>query len=275
MLVAYSDLLVDAEANETVAEFVRSKIRRIVRDPAVAERLLPYEYPLGTKRICVDSDYYETFNRDNVTLVDLRTAPLERVTAGGVRTRDADYDLDVLVLATGFDGMTGALLAIDIRGVGGRSLRDKWHAGPRTYLGLATAGFPNFFFINGPGSPANLSNNILAIELNVDWIAGCIDHMLKRGLDVIDADVDAEEAWDAHVAELAAGTLLPLANSWYVGSNVPGKPRVFMVYAGGFGSYRQRCAEVAEAGYEGFRMTARDGGVAAAENSPAGHPGPA
>ena len=250
----FADLLTSPEANETAAEYFHAKIREIVRDPAVAEALIPRDYPLGTKRLCVDTDYYATFNRPNVTLVDLRTSPIEAFTPRGLRTRDAAYALDSVVFATGFDAMTGALLAIDVRGRGGASLRDRWSAGPRTYLGLAIAGFPNLFTITGPGSPSVLSNMIVSIEQHVDWIADCISHLRARGLRVVEASVEAEDAWVAHVNELGDATLYPRARSWYTGANVPGKPRVFMPYVGGVNAYRRVCDDVAARGYAGFTL---------------------
>ena len=251
---AYSDILVSQDANDTAAEFFRKKIRAIVKDPTVAAALTPTDYPLGTKRLCVDTDYYATFNRDNVTLVDLRKTPLEAITPRGVRTPDTEYHVDSLVFATGFDAMTGALLKIDIRGRGGLTLREKWSAGPRTYLGLAVAGFPNLFTITGPGSPSVLSNMIVSIEQHVDWIANCLVHLRAGGHARIEATPEAEEAWVAHVNEVGHMTLYPLAKSWYMGANVPGKPRVFMPYIGGVGVYRQKCDEVAAKGYEGFAL---------------------
>ena len=252
---AYSDILLSKEANDSAAEFFRKKIRAIVKDPTVAAALTPTDYPLGTKRLCVDTDYYATFNRDNVTLVDLRKTPLESITPRGVRTRDAEYEVDRLVFATGFDAMTGALLKIDIRGRAGLTLREKWAAGPRTYLGLTVAGFPNLFTITGPGSPSVLSNMIVSIEQHVDWIADCLVHLRARGQARIEATVEAEDAWVAHVNEVGHMTLYPLAKSWYMGANVPGKPRIFMPYIGGVGVYRQKCDEVAAAGYAGFTLS--------------------
>ena len=256
MITTFGDLALDPEANETAAEFARARIREIVRDPEVAERLSPRSYPFGTKRLCLDTDYYATFNRDNVSLVDLRQEPITSVTATGLKTTAAEYFFDTLVLATGFDAMTGPLLGPDIIGVGGMELRDKWSSGPRTYLGLSTAGFPNLFMITGPGSPSVLTNMVVSIEQHVDWVAGCIDHMAKSGLDVIDATVDAEEAWVAHVNDVANLTLFPRANSWYMGANVPGKPRVFMPYVGGFALYRETCEAVVADGYRGFQLSA-------------------
>jgi cation diffusion facilitator CzcD-associated flavoprotein CzcO len=253
----FADLLTNKDANDTAADFVRAKIRTAVRDPAVAEMLTPRHYPVGTKRLCVDIDYYETFNRDNVTLVDVRRAPIEAITPHGLRTRDETYALDSIVFATGFDAMTGTLLSIDIRGRAGRTLRDKWAEGPRTYLGLAVAGFPNLFAITGPGSPSVLSNMIVSIEQHVDWIAGCLAHLRERGQEVIEATLEAEDRWVAHVNEVGHATLYPLANSWYMGANIPGKPRIFMPYIGGVGAYRQICDDVAARGYEGFILSGR------------------
>ena len=252
---AFSDLMTTAEANDTAAEFFRAKIRSIVRDPAVAELLAPTGYPVGTKRMCVDTGYYDTFNRDNVRLVDLRTSPIEAITPRGIKTRDSEHALDSIVFATGFDAMTGALLRIDVRGRGGQRLADKWAGGPRTYLGLAMAGCPNLFAITGPGSPSVLSNMIVSIEQHVDWIADCLVRLRARGVAAIEATEDAENAWVAHVNEVGHGTLYPRANSWYMGANVPGKPRVFMPYVGGVGAYRKRCDEVAAGGYAGFSLT--------------------
>ncbi len=257
LLGAYADLIVDPKANETAAEFVRGKIRSIVKDPAVAETLSPKSFPIGTKRLCVDTDYYATFNRDNVTLVDVAKAPIQAITPTGVRTADADYAVDALVFAIGFDAMTGAISKIDIRGRGGVPLADKWAEGPKTYLGLAVAGFPNLFVVTGPGSPSVLCNMALAIEQHVDWIADCIGWMGERQLGAIEATAEAEDAWVAHVNEVADMTLYPQANSWYIGANIPGKPRVFMPYIGGFGVYRDKCDEVAAKGYEGFALTSQ------------------
>ena len=249
---SYNNLLLDAAANETAASFVREKIRGIVRDPATAQALTPTDHPIGTKRICLDSGYFDTFNRPNVTLVDVRAAPIESITPEGIRTARNNYALDAIVLATGFDAVTGALLGIDIRGSGGLKLSDKWAGGPRTYLGLMTAGFPNLFVITGPGSPSVLANMIAAIEQHVDWIARCIGTLREQGIRRMQADPAAEDGWVDHVNEVADRTLFPRAASWYVGANIPGKPRVFMPYIGGLGVYRARCEEVAAKGYEGF-----------------------
>jgi cyclohexanone monooxygenase len=251
----FGDLLTSREANDTAAEFFRAKIRAIVRDPAVAETLTPRDYPLGTKRLCVDTNYYATFNRDNVTLLDLRKTPIEAVTAQGLRTSEREYALDSIVFAIGFDAMTGALLGVDIRGRGGVTLRERWSAGPRTYLGLTVAGFPNLFMITGPGSPSVLSNMIVSIEQHVDWIADCVTSMRTKGEATIEATAEAEEQWVTHVNEVGNLTLYPRANSWYMGANVPGKPRIFMPYIGGVGTYRQICDDVAAKGYAGFTLT--------------------
>jgi cyclohexanone monooxygenase len=253
---SFNDLLVDENANDTAAEYFRNKIRSIVRDPQVAEMLCPRDYPIGTKRMCVDTNYYTTFNGDNVTLIDLRRTPIETLTRNGVCTTEQEYKVDAIVFAIGFDAMTGSLTRIDIRGRGGQALRDKWDAGPRTYLGLAVAGFPNLFMITGPGSPSVLSNMIVSIEQHVDWIAGCITELRRRGRAAIEATQKAEDAWVEHVSEIGHMTLYPRANSWYVGANIPGKPRVFMPYIGGVGVYRQKCDEVSANGYEGFTITA-------------------
>ncbi len=252
MYGAFADLLANKESNSTAAEFVRSKIRSIVHDPAVAEKLVPKDYPLGTKRLCVDTGFYETFNRDNVELIDTRLTPIEEITPAGLRTARAEYHLDSLVFATGFDAITGALTSIDIQGRSGISLKQKWSAGPRTYLGLAIAGFPNFFMITGPGSPSVFSNMVVSIEQHVDWIADLFAHARQHHFGSIEAESQAEAGWVAHVNEVGDTTLFPLANSWYMGANVPGKPRVFMPYIGGVGVYRQKCDEVAQHSYEGF-----------------------
>jgi len=250
----FNDLLISKDANDTAAEFFRAKIRSIVRDPAVADTLTPKHYPLGTKRLCVDTNYYATFNRDNVTLVDLKTSPIEAITPDGVRTSRQAYTLDSIVFAIGFDAMTGALLAIDIRGRDGQTLKERWAEGPRTYLGVSVAGFPNLFMITGPGSPSVLSNMIVSIEQHADWIADCIEYLRNNGRQAIEATVEAQDEWVEHVNEVGHLTLYPQANSWYMGANIPGKPRIFMPYIGGVGVYRQKCDEVAAKGYEGFRL---------------------
>jgi len=257
-MLAYNNLILDKTANDTAANFVREKISEIVRDPATAKRLQPDNHPIGSKRICVDTDYYATFNRANVTLVDIRRGGIDEILPTAVRAGGQDYDIDALVLATGFDAMTGSVAKIDIRGRGGRTLKQKWAEGPKTYLGLMSEGFPNLFIITGPGSPSVLSNMIVSIEQHVDWIADCLAFMRSRGLVFMEAMLEAEEKWVAHVNEVAEMTLYPQANSWYMGANIPGKPRIFMPYIGGVGVYRRICDEVAAAGYRGFAMTARE-----------------
>jgi cation diffusion facilitator CzcD-associated flavoprotein CzcO len=249
LLGAFNDLITDVTANKTAVEFVADKIRGIVHDPATAEKLTPKTYPIGSKRLCVDTGYYATFNRENVDLVCLQDEPIEAIVPEGVRTAAATYPADAIVYAIGFDAMTGALSKIDIRGRGGAALKDAWSAGPRTYLGLMIAGFPNLFIVTGPGSPSVLCNMAVAIEQHVDWIADCIAWLGDRQVGAIEATEAAQDAW------VADTTVYPLANSWYLGANVPGKPRVFMPYIGGFPVYRDKCNEVAAAGYEGFALT--------------------
>ena len=248
----FIDLLRDAEANEIASEFIRSKIRETVNDPQTAELLCPQGYPYGAKRPPIDTDYYETFNRENVTLVDISEAPIEVITPTGLRTTMAEYEFDAIVFATGFDAITGALLRIDIRGSGVVRLADAWSDGPRTLLGLQVAGFPNMFTITGPGSPSVLLNMPVAIEHHVDWIADCLEYMRERGWTRIEATEEAQDAWAEHVADLGEQSLFVRANSWYVGANIPGKPRVVLPYTGGQPMYRKRCAAVKDSGYEGF-----------------------
>ena len=253
-LYSYTDLLINKESNETASEFVRRKIRATLKDPKTAELLCPNDHPIGTKRLILDTDYYETYNRDNVTLVDIRSRPIEEITSTELRTADTDYALDAIVFATGFDAMTGAMKEIDIHTDAGVSIREKWEHGPRTYLGIMIAGFPNLFMITGPQSPGVKSQMILACEQHVDWIADCIQYLRDHAFSRIEAEEDAEDAWVRHNNEVADRTLYPLANSWYVGANIPGKPRVFMPYVGGVAAYKKKCDEIAASGYEGFRM---------------------
>jgi cation diffusion facilitator CzcD-associated flavoprotein CzcO len=250
---AFFDLLIDKEANDTASSFIRRKIREIVRDPAVAETLSPRSV-VGCKRLCIDSGYFETFNRPNVSLIDVSKKPVERITHDAIVADGKAWRVDAIVFATGFDAMTGTLQRIDIRGWNGRTLRDKWAAGPRTYLGLAVAGFPNLFIITGPGSPSVLSNMLPSIEQHVDWIADCIAAMRARGIRRVEPTEIAEDAWVAHVNEVADATLFPSCNSWYLGANIPGKPRVFMPYLG-FPAYVRTCAEVAAAGYQSLALS--------------------
>jgi cyclohexanone monooxygenase len=254
-LQSFNDLLINEDANHTAAEFVREKIRATVKSPEVAATLVPRGHPLGAKRICIDTDYYATFNRGNVSLVDLRRAPIERIEPSAVVTSERGFEVDDIVFATGYDAITGALGRIEIRGLGGRHLSEKWAHGPRAYLGLMSAGFPNLFMVTGPGSPSVISNMIVSIEQHVEWIAACLDYLRQRKLSRIDADIAAETAWVLHVNEVANATLYPRADSWYVGANIPGKPRVFMPYIG-VDSYRRKCNEVARSGYEGFHLGA-------------------
>lgn len=255
-LYAFSDLGVDEEANRTAADFVRARIADIVTDPALAAKLTPNSYPIGTKRICVDTDYYATFNRDNVTLVDLREAPITSFTPDGIRTEAETYPLDAVVLATGFDAITGALTRIDLTGADGARLTEKWDAGPTNYLGLMTTNFPNFFMITGPGSPSVLSNVVLSIEQHVQWLSALLQDMRTRGVTRVEPTQDAEAEWVDYCRRLAEGTLQMRSDSWYLGANVPGKPRVFMPFIGGTNLYRRICDEVAADGYRGFRFSA-------------------
>ncbi len=264
-MAAFNDLSMNKASNDTAAEFVRGKIRGIVKDPAVAEILLPHNHPIGTKRICVDSQYYETYNRDNVSLVDVRATPIEEITERGVQVDGKVYNLDVIVFATGFDAMTGTLIAINPHGRDNVALADEWEAGPRTYLGLMSANFPNMFMVTGPGSPSVLSNMIVSIEQHVDWIADCVGYLQAHDLPTIEPKREAQDAWVEHVNEMAFRTLYPTANSWYMGANIPGKPRVFMPYIGGVGAYRAKCDEVAAKGYEGFALGSNRATQAAAE----------
>jgi len=253
---SFSDIMVSKEANDTAADFIRDKIRKTVNDPVVAEKLIPHDHPYGAKRPPIDTNYFETYNRDNVELVDIRNAPIVEITPSGLLTEDDEYVLDTIVFATGFDAMTGTLLNIDIQGRDGQTLADKWEAGPKTYLGLQVSGFPNFFTISGPGSPSVLSNMPVTIEQHVNWITDCIQSMEDKGQTCIEADLEAESEWVTHVNQIAELTLFWQANSWYLGANIPGKPRIFMPYAGGLPNYRLRCDSVAEKGYEGFKISA-------------------
>jgi len=253
----FRDLLTDNAANETAADFIRAKIREIVKDPETADILSDFDHPYAAKRPPIDTDYFETFNRDNVKLVDVRATPIEEITPRGIRTRDAEYPLDIIVFATGFDGMTGSLLRMDIRGHDGLSLARAWAAGPRNYLGLQVAGFPNMFTVTGPGSPSVLCNMPVAIEQHVEWITDCIAYMRANGLERIEATDESMDEWVAQVNAAAEATVLPQAkHSWYLGANIPGKPRVFMPYAGGMAHYRKICDDVAARNYEGFTLSA-------------------
>jgi cation diffusion facilitator CzcD-associated flavoprotein CzcO len=251
----FKDMMVDKAANDTAADFIRRKIRSIVKDPKTAAILSDIDHPYAAKRPPIDTNYFGTFNRPNVTLVDVKAAPIDRISSTGVCTIAREYPLDTIVFATGFDAMTGPLLRMDIRGRDGVPLKDVWDAGPHNYLGLQIAGFPNLFTITGPGSPSVLCNMPVAIEQHADWIADCIAYMHANGLERIEARSDAVDKWVAEVNDVANKTLLPLAkHSWYLGANIPGKPRVFMPYAGGMVRYREICADVVARGYDGFTV---------------------
>jgi cyclohexanone monooxygenase len=264
-MAAFNDLIFNKASNDTAAEFVRGKIQAMVKDPAKAALLAPTSHPIGTKRICVDTDYYLTYNQPNVDLVDVRNAPIEAVTPEGLLVGGKQYSFDAIVFATGFDAMTGALTRMGIVGRDGEALADKWHGGPRTYLGVMTAGFPNMFMITGPGSPSVLSNMMVSIEQHVDWVADCLLYLNDRQLDCIEPTLSAENAWVEHVNEVAYTTLYPSAASWYMGANIPGKPRVFMPYIGGVGAYRRKCDEIAANAYEGFSVAGPANVAVAAE----------
>ena len=248
----FDDVIVDPEANRIAADFVRGKIAQTVEDEEIAQKLMPQSYPIGSKRLAVDTDYYATYNRDNVALVDLRETPLERIVANGVQTRAGVVPLDALVLATGFDAMTGSFLKIDPVGRDDLALSEKWHAGPRTYLGLMSEGFPNCFFIAGPGSPSVLSNMVLSIEQHVEWVAACITDLEANGKSVIEPLGEAEDEWVSSINAAADKTLFMQGDSWYLGANVPGKPRVFMPFLGGVELYASIIEKVAANDYRGF-----------------------
>ena len=254
-LYAFTDLLTNKTANDTASEFARNKIRATVKDQKTAELLCPYNHPIGTKRLILDTDYYETYNLDHVDLVDVRSAPIEGLTEKGVKTTDAEYELDMIVFATGFDAMTGAMKEIDIQTDAGAKIGAKWEDGPRTYLGIMMADFPNLFMITGPQSPGVKSQMILSCEQHVDWIADCLEHLRSTGKSKIVPETKAEDDWVAHNNAVADATLYPLANSWYMGANIPGKPRIFMPYVGGVEAYKKRCDAVAAAGYKGFQIS--------------------
>lgn len=252
-LATYPDLATNAEANETAAEFIRSKISDIVHDPEIA-RLLTPTYYYAAKRPITDTNYYETYNRRNVSLVDVKSTPIVEITEKGIKTSDSEYELDIIVFATGYDAITGALFKIDIFGRGGITLKEKWENGAnlKTYLGITTSNFPNFFMITGPESPSVLSNNPISIEQHVEWISDCIDYLGEHRIKTIEANKEAEEKWSQQCLDLANNTLMTKVDSWYTGGNINNKPRSFPIFTGGVGYYRQLCNEVAEKGYEGF-----------------------
>jgi cation diffusion facilitator CzcD-associated flavoprotein CzcO len=250
----FGDQLISQEANDEARRFYEAKVRAVIDDADLADLLIPDDHPIGTKRICTDSNYFQTFNRPDVELVSVRRTPIESIDATGIATSDAHYDVDAIVLATGFDAMTGALAKMDIVGRGGRTLAERWADGPRTYLGLGIDGFPNLFPVSGPGSPAVLANMVLHAEAHVNWIADAVDYLDRHDLTAIEATADAVEQWSAELARRAEATLFPKADSWYLGANVPGKPRTFMLFIGGFAVYLGMCNEVAAAGYKGFDL---------------------
>ncbi|WP_205873585.1 flavin-containing monooxygenase [Mycobacterium camsae] len=255
----FPDQTIDAAANEAAREFYEEKVRAVIDDPAVADLLIATDHPIGTKRICTDSNYFQTFNKPNVTLISVRATPIESVDSSGINTAEQHYDLDMIVFATGFDALTGALAKIDIVGRDGAKLRDRWAQGPCSYLGLGIDGFPNLFVISGPGAPAVLANMVLHAEAQVNWIADAIEYLDSHGYAALEAAADAVENWGAECARLAEATLFTKANSWYMGANVPGKPLGFMLFIGGFATYNQICADVADAGYKGFELVKKAG----------------
>lgn len=250
----FPDQLTDLAANDEARKFYEEKVRAVIDDAATAELLIPNDHPIGTKRICTDSNYFQTFNRPNVSLISVRATPIESIDAAGINTTETHLDLDAIVFATGFDALTGALGKIDIVGRDGRMLRDYWANGPRTYLGLGIDGFPNMFVISGPGAPAVLANMVLHAEAHVNWIADAVGYLDDHAYAAVEPTADAVDGWVAELARRADASLFTKANSWYMGANVPGKPRGFMLFVGGFATYNQICAEVAEAGYKGFDL---------------------
>ena len=250
----FTDVGVNVEANKIVADFVKSKIKEIVKDPNVAELLSP-EDAIGCKRLCADTNYFETYNRENVELIDLNSNPINSITENGILTNDKEFKFDIIIFATGFDAMTGALQAIDITGKNGKKLKQVWKDGPKSFLGLLINGFPNLFTVTGPGSPSVLTNMMVAIEQHVEWISDCINFLSKSNLNEVEADELFQIEWMDHIEEVAKNTLRYTCNSWYVGANVPGKKRVFMPYAGGFGKYREKCDEIAENNYSILRIS--------------------
>ena len=254
---SFNDILLNEEANRAAYKFWRDKTLKRIKDPAVAEILAPAEpiHPFGVKRPSLEQHFYEIFNQPNVSLVDLRTNPIERVTPSGIKTAAGEHELDVLVLATGFDAVTGGLTSIDIRGNEGETLKEKWAKGVRAQLGMAAAGFPNLLFVYGPQSPNGFCNGPTCAEVQGDWIVRLLDHLRQRNYTRVEATVAAEEAWRAQVLELAEATLFPRANSWYLGANIPGKPREMLSFTGGLPAYLAKCRESAERGYEGFALS--------------------
>ena len=252
---AFNDIFLNKQSNDWAADFVRKQIKRIVKNPEVAQMLTPTDHPIGTKRICVDTDYYETFNLPHVKLVDVRKSPIQSISATQLHTQDQAHDLDMIVFATGFDAVTGAIERMNLSNPAYQTIQETWKSGPRTYLGLMSHGFPNLFFITGPGSPSILTNVIVSIEQHVDLIARCLQHMKSKGHRRIEASNEAQEKWVQKVNDVANDTLFPLAQSWYMGANIPGKPRVFLPFVGGFGPYSQLCEEVIAQDYTGFNFS--------------------
>ncbi|MSP43203.1 MAG: NAD(P)/FAD-dependent oxidoreductase [Alphaproteobacteria bacterium] len=248
----FSDIMSNPEANRLISEFVANKIRQRVKDPKLAEKLVPRDHGFGLRRVPMETGYYETFNQPNVTLVDVRESPIQRITPNGIQTGDREYELDIIIYATGFDAVTGALTAVDIRGVGGMSLKDKWAEGPKTFLGLQTSGFPNFFMLFGP--QVAFSNYTRGAEQNADFVTGLVRHMGNSQFSRVEATKKSEEDWNDLVNQLAYETLLPKANSWFMGDNVPGKKRSVVFYFGGSPAYRAKCEDVVAKGYEGFEL---------------------
>ncbi|MGQ0464991.1 MAG: flavin-containing monooxygenase [Sporichthyaceae bacterium] len=249
--LSFNDLLFDPAMNQTMADFHAEKIRGQVKDKAVADMLVPTTYPWGTKRVCVETGYYTTFNRDNVELVDISATPIDEINATGVRIGGVQHDVDVIVFATGFDALTGAPLKINPTGRGGVRLSERWADGPQTYLGLCVNGFPNMFLVTGPGSPSVFSNMLISIEQHVEWIADAMTAMRAGGTPTLEASLEAEQAWTGQLNSIAEATLCTRANSWYMGANVPGKPRAFLAFLG-VGAYREVCDDVAANEYKGF-----------------------
>ena len=262
-LGSFNDLLTNADANYTAAEYVRQQIKRVVKDKETAEILCPRSYPIGTKRICIDTGYFETYNRENVKLVDISKKRIQRLVTDGIIVDDQLYAFDSIIFATGFDALTGSIFNVDIKGRDGLALKEKWNAGPKTYLGLMSASFPNLFMITGPGSPSVKSNMIMSIEQHVDLVIETLLSMRRKGLSVVEPELEAENKWVDHVQEVANKTLFPQANSWYMGANIPGKPRLFMPYIGGVGAYREICEEIVANNYRGFKFEKSKQAIAA------------
>lgn len=254
-MLTFGDLITNPETNEKVSEFIRQKIKETVDDPELAEKLVPKDHYYATKRPPLHTDYYETYNRDNVSLVDVTETPIERITPNGIRTSETDYEFDMIIYATGFDAMTGTLLQMDIRGRNGLTLEEKWADGPKTYLGLGVHGFPNMFTITGPQSPSVLSNMPVSIEHHVEWVSDTIEYLVDNDIRLIEPTKEAEESWTVHNRQVAEQTLYPTADSWYMNENIPDKPTVFTPYIGGVDLYHDTIQEVAQKEYEGFWLT--------------------